>query len=62
MSILDVENDLTEEQKANIIECIGVDDKRHVCVAWEDTTLCGVNIKKKGDDKLHRYSCFYCTY
>ena len=46
------------------IECIGVDDKRHVCLPEAETCKCGVAIKRKKllkhDYKL--FSCYPCTY
>lgn len=50
--------------KDNYIDCIGVDEKIHVCEPDKDVCKCGVKIKTK---KIHkndylRYSCYECTY
>jgi hypothetical protein len=47
-----------------LIECIGVDNKRHVCLSDSDTCKCGVKVKRKklrkNDYKL--FSCYACIY
>lgn len=54
--------------KSNLLRCIGVDDKFHVCVSWENKCLCGVPVKiKNPDDKIYNkrkyiFSCYKCTY
>ena len=48
----------------NVIDCIGVDNKKHKCVSWENQALCGTHIKHKmlkRNDNL-RYSCYECCY
>jgi len=46
------------------IECIGVDNKQHICEPSKSTCQCGVAVKRK---KLLKYdyrllSCYECTY
>jgi len=48
-----------------VINCVGVDDKLHVCLPWDDKTFCGEKIKNKKvkpEDFLLRFSCYECTY
>ncbi|QQG33872.1 hypothetical protein ZPAH1_orf00110 [Aeromonas phage ZPAH1] len=55
-----------EEIENNLIRCIGVDNKKHRCLPWEDTCLCGVPIKIKNPDQRqeskYMFSCYECTY
>jgi len=49
----------------NKIDCIGVDEKIHICLPWEDKTKCGIKVKMKvvkGPDYAKRFSCYECTY
>ena len=46
------------------IECIGIDERLHVCEPNLDVCKCGIAVKSKKlnrDDYL-RYSCYECTY
>lgn len=47
-----------------LISCIGVDNKKHVCEPYKETTKCGVKVKRKkelkNDHKL--LGCYECTY
>lgn len=49
-----------------IIPCLGIDGHQHHCIAWADTTLCGIKIESKKDGLTqHRadrllYSCWEC--
>ena len=58
--------ELDEAQEANLIDCIGKDNLRHVCVSWEDETICGVEVKHKNPNLnmlvKYTYSCWSCTY
>jgi len=57
--------DLSMIESMNIIDCIGVDGKRHRCVSWKDKTLCGKGIIKKGDNDnydKYPYTCYECAY
>jgi hypothetical protein len=38
---------LTNEESLNLIDCVGVDNKRHQMISWEDKCLCGMAIKHK---------------
>lgn len=46
------------------IDCIGVDNKRHICFPHSVLCKCGIPIKRKSiwknDYKL--FSCYECTY
>lgn len=57
---------IAEEEKGLVfINCLGVDDKLHVCRPHEDKTFCGVGIVRKKllkDDFSMYYSCYECTY
>lgn len=60
------EQDIFNSDESNILCCIGVDGKRHRCIAWEDTCLCGVKILHKNPSQQletkYIYSCYECTY
>lgn len=53
---------MTDEPR--MIECVGVDDKLHVCLPESKVCKCGVSVKRKkllkNDYKL--FSCYTCTY
>jgi len=53
-----------DDDDNRLIECIGVDQKRHVCLVDSDTCLCGVLVlrKKIMRDDYKRFSCYPCTY
>jgi hypothetical protein len=54
----------TKEEKQEI-NCIGVDEKLHVCLPWKKETRCGLKVKTKivkGQDYTKRFSCYECTY
>lgn len=38
----------------NLMECVGVDNRRHFCISFHETTLCGKGIKSK-KDRCTRY-------
>lgn len=44
------------------IYCVGVDEKRHLCIPWKDETLCGLPIKFKdvADRDLNKWLCNKC--
>lgn len=47
------------------IDCVGVDNKVHVCLPEADTCKCGVPVKRKKllrDDLTKLFSCYSCTY
>jgi len=46
------------------IDCIGEDNKKHICYPWEDKCYCGVKIlrKKLLRDDWKLFSCWECTY
>ncbi len=45
----------------NIQDCLGIDGRRHSCVSWEDTALCGVAVKsKKQFSTEDKYDCYRC--
>jgi len=47
------------------INCIGVDEKLHMCLPWQDITLCGMRVKiktVKDFDWANRVSCYECTF
>jgi len=46
------------------IDCIGADNKKHVCEPHKDESKCGVKIKRKKlqPDDWKLLSCYECTY
>jgi hypothetical protein len=47
------------------IDCIGIDNKIHICKPHETKTYCGIKIIYKGikrNDFINRYSCYQCSY
>ncbi|MFA5405366.1 MAG: hypothetical protein WC358_10570 [Ignavibacteria bacterium] len=65
-SIANMQNDSAHVILLNMLECIGIDNRRHFCVSHEDTTLCGVKVKSKKDrmtgyhDDHFHYNCYKC--
>lgn len=60
-SIAKMEQNSAHITLLNIQDCLGVDDRRHSCVPWEDTALCGVVIKSKKPFSMEeRYDCYRC--
>ncbi|AFN39240.1 hypothetical protein F485_gp142 [Aeromonas phage CC2] len=55
-----------QEIRENLIRCIGVDNKKHRCLPWEDNCLCGVRVKIKNpnekQESKYEFSCYECTY
>ena len=54
-----------DKKKDHTIPCIGVDEKLHVCLPWENVTKCGIKVQKKtvkSKDWHTKYSCYECTY
>jgi len=47
-----------------MIECIGVDERLHVCEPDKDVCKCGVKVKSKKifSKDYERFSCYECTY
>lgn len=47
-----------------LIECIGVDNKKHICDPESQTAKCGTLIKRKKllRDDCKLFSCYECTY
>ena len=54
--------DLTYEEKQNIIQCVSMNDTNHYKVSWHKKTLCGEKVYKSGDDGKPRYWCYHCDY
>jgi hypothetical protein len=52
------------EPESRMVDCVGVDNRRHVCLPEAEACKCGVAVKRKkplkNDFKL--YSCYACTY
>jgi len=48
----------------NLVSCIGIDGKQHVCYSWQEKCYCGVAVlrKKLLRDDWKRLSCYECTY
>lgn len=45
----------------NIQDCLGVDGRRHSCVPWDTTTLCGCAIQTKKQIYVSgMYDCYKC--
>lgn len=59
-------NVMEESQKTIYIDCIGVDNKRHICEPHSDYCFCGIKVKTKKDSDVRNskilYSCYECTY
>lgn len=58
--------DADEEKEAEefYTDCIGADNKKHICKSHEKETLCGIAIKRKillKNDYI-LFSCYECTY
>ncbi len=53
--------DLEDERYIN---CIGIDNLRHVCLPESDICKCGVKVKRKKmlRDDWQRYCCYECCY
>ena len=48
-----------------LVECLGKDRKRHLCLPFEDKTICGCEIFKKQVneyDILNNFACYECLY
>lgn len=53
------------EDKIVHINCIGVDEKIHVCEPHSDICKCGVKVRTKKlslYENVSRFSCYECTY
>lgn len=47
----------------DLIECIGVDDKRHWCIPWKNVTMCEIPVVRKkttDNDIINHYCCSIC--
>lgn len=57
-------DDYQSDDKSRAIECIGVDDKQHVCLPESDVCICGIAVKRKKllRDDWQLYSCYECTF
>ena len=56
---------MDDEYEEYAINCIGVDDKLHCCLPWEDKCQCGVKVKSKivgFHDWVKKFSCYECDY
>ena len=55
-----------EEKETNTLPCIGVDNKKHICISWENVCLCGVKVLHKNPSielsSKYYFSCYECTY
>ena len=54
-----------DSDKDHYINCVGVDDKLHICLPWEDKCKCGIKVKSKRvtfQDWGKKYSCYECDY
>lgn len=53
---------MTNSQVQNIADCLGVDGRRHHCVVWEETALCGMKILSKKENMIntYKYDCWEC--
>ena len=52
---------MKNEERKNIVSCLGEDRKNHLKINWKDTTLCGTKSLKFGFDPNY-YSCGECDY
>ena len=54
-----------EIKEKDYITCLGVDDKIHIFLPWENNTKCGVVVKNKKEETIQfhlKFSCYECTY
>ena len=53
-----------EVQEEPLIDCVGVDGRKHVCRPHDTITKCGVPIKHKMflSQDYKRFGCYECTY
>jgi hypothetical protein len=61
----DLYKDVFSNEDKRLIDCVGVDNLRHVCLPWADQCLCGQKIKHNKrflKNDYHRYACYECTY
>ena len=59
------QNKTDEIEDLNQIDCIGVDNRIHICTSWESVTKCGVKVSKKNvspTDRTKHFCCYECTY
>jgi len=52
-----------EEYAEYYIPCIGVDNKIHYCLPWDDITICGIKVIKKNVTDIDfgiKYTCYDC--
>jgi hypothetical protein len=59
-----ISNEKFSENEEIFINCIGVDNKKHVCEPHLEITKCGVKIKRKTLNRtdVNKFSCYPCTY
>lgn len=55
------QSDLTE---LLFVDCVGVDNRQHVCEPHKEKTKCGIKIKRKKllRDDWMLFNCYECTY
>jgi len=56
---------MEDTEKDYKINCVGIDDKLHICFPWEGKAVCGVKVKTKGvkePDFVKKYWCYECSY
>jgi hypothetical protein len=55
---------MSHQPEETLIDCIGVDDRKHVCAPDSDICKCGVKVKRKKllRDDWKKFGCYACTY
>ena len=56
---------MNNENVIDVIECVRVDEKRHLCIPWENKTLCDIPIKHKNvtdSEVIKLYCCPECMW
>ena len=53
-----------EDTDTVFIDCIGADEKKHLCEPDKDICKCGVRVKTKkiGSQDYKRLSCYECSF
>lgn len=60
----EVKNDDSDLADLLYVDCIGADNKQHVCEPHKDVCKCGMEVKRKKilRDDWKLFSCYECTY
>lgn len=55
---------MKKESTEVLIDCVGVDNKLHVCYVHSNICKCSIKVKTKkiGKTDYQKYSCYECTF